>query len=634
MKKAVIAIIAVLLALLIGLIGFFLVFNKGCNKENNDGVNYELSEDGDSYTATGLDVSKSGNVVIPDTYNGMPVNYIEENAFKDNTTIKSVTISASVKHIYSGAFKGCTNLTKFVLKGNETVIERDALEGTPVYEDESNWDGDVFYLGTMLIWAKTTISGSYTVREGTTSISGYAFAKCTLLTSITVSVSVTFIGDYAFSGCEKLADITLPEDGINYIGIYVFINTAFFENSGNWSEGALYVGKYLISVKITVTGTFTIKEGTLVIAGGAFMHCEGLTEIIIPDGVISIGVNAFAYCINITIIIIPGSVTYVGIGVFMYCTALVTITVNGGNSFYYSEGNCLIEKSSKTLIAGCKTSVIPNGIKCIQIGAFAGCEGLVSITIPSSVTFIGTYAFADCKNLKTINVPDGVKFIASYTFSGCVSLTTVNLPDGIISLGSGAFEGCTCLIEIIIPDSVTYIASGVFAQCTSLVTVKISINVTFIGDHAFDGCVSLIKIIYLGTEVQWKIIVKGYYWDAGTGDFELEFTGGSGEDSIYGTYKFAYFTSGGVTVKSGEQGYSDDTLVLVFNENGTFTITATSPATIIDAGSSLSGTWTLSGNYVLVAEGRVLTDVGIIDGNTFTILVNAGAATIGLRYAG
>lgn len=83
-----------------------------------------------------------------------------------------------------------------------------------------------------------------------------------------------------------------------------------------------------------------------------------------------------------------------------YCNSL---TVDEANTVYHSDGNCLIVTATKTLIAGCNTSVIP----------FDG-----------SVEVIGEYAFYNRKNLTSINIPDAVTTINRYAFYGS-GLTTV-----------------------------------------------------------------------------------------------------------------------------------------------------------------------------------------------------------------
>ena len=135
-------------------------------------------------------------------------------------------------------------------------------------------------------------------------------------------------------------------------------------------------------------------------------------------------------------------VTSIAERTFSGCSKLTSIVVNKNNSVYYSEGNCIVHKKSKTLIVGCNTGVIPNGVTGIGAYAFSGCAGLTSIVIPDSVTSIDSYAFFDCSGL-----------------------TSVTLGKGVTSIGSCAFSDCSGLTSIVIPNSVTIIRSYVFDDC-------------------------------------------------------------------------------------------------------------------------------------------------------------------------
>src|SRR5699024_4859621 len=97
----------------------------------------------------------------------------------------------------------------------------------------------------------------------------------------------------------------------------------------------------------------------------------------------------------------------IGYGAFSGCDSLTSIIVDPQNSVYHSDGNCLIETQSKTLIAGCGTSVIPSdgSVTSIGEGAFSYCESLMSITIPDSVTVIGDKAFLSCRSLESVMIP-------------------------------------------------------------------------------------------------------------------------------------------------------------------------------------------------------------------------------------
>lgn len=75
-----------------------------------------------------------------------------------------------------------------------------------------------------------------------------------------------------------------------------------------------------------------------------------------------------------------------------------------GNTVYDSRNNCnaIIEKSTNSLVVGCKTTIIPNTVKSVGHYAFKSCTSLTSISIPKSVINIGISAFSGCTDLKSI----------------------------------------------------------------------------------------------------------------------------------------------------------------------------------------------------------------------------------------
>ena len=168
--------------------------------------------------------------------------------------------------------------------------------------------------------------------------------------------------------------------------------------------------------------------GNYMAIDGALMYVDpSLTEFVIPDSVTSIGNSAFSGCSGLTSITIPDSVTSIEDSAFWGCSGLTSIVVEEGNPVYHSDGNCLIETASKTLVVGCKTSVIPDD---------------------GSVTSIGDYAFSYCTSLTSITIPDSVTSIGECSFLFCTGLTSVTIGNGVTSIGYDAFYNCSGLTSV------------------------------------------------------------------------------------------------------------------------------------------------------------------------------------------
>ena len=228
----------------------------------------------------------------------------------------------------------------------------------------------------------------------------------------------------------------------------------------------------------------------------AFQSAEAVVSIELPDTIRSIGSYAFRYS-GIVDITIPDSVTSIGNDAFNDCYSLETLTVAPGNPKYHSTGNCIIETATKTLVVGCKSSVIPDDGSVTSLGerAFFNCNSLTSIVIPDSVTSIGSYAFNVCDSLTSITIPDSVTSIGSYAFNDCDSLTSITIPDSVTSIGGSAFESCDSLTSVTIGDGVTSIGWYAFGYCDSLTSVTIGNGVTSIGWGAFYNCTALTSIV-------------------------------------------------------------------------------------------------------------------------------------------
>lgn len=195
--------------------------------------------------------------------------------------------------------------------------------------------------------------------------------------------------------------------------------------------------------------TNATRSRDAIIENGVLVKYNGsANEVVIHDSIMSIDEFAFNGSTSLSSITIPSSVTYIDDMAFATCSSLASITVHKNNQVYRSEGNCLIERKTNKVIAGCKNSIIPHSVKSIGNWAFAFCTSLSSITIPSSVKSIGWAAFMFCTSLSSIAIPSSVKSIGEAAFKECTSLRTITIPSSVKSIGEAAFKDCTSLRTI------------------------------------------------------------------------------------------------------------------------------------------------------------------------------------------
>ena len=188
-------------------------------------------------------------------------------------------------------------------------------------------------------------------------------------------------------------------------------------------------------------------------------------DIIIPStynglSVTSIGQRAFVACDALTSIEIPDSVTSIGEYAFGSCSSLETIKVDGNNTKYKSIDGNLYSIDGKTLIQyaigkSATYFLIPDSVTSIGYGAFGYCESLTSIEIPNSVTSIGYGAFYGCTSLTSIEIPASVTSIGKGAFSSCRLLTSI-VYDGTKAQWQELHVGFSHDVEIKCKDGIIY----------------------------------------------------------------------------------------------------------------------------------------------------------------------------------
>ena len=180
---------------------------------------------------------------------GDGVTTIGQDAFRDCSSLTSVTIPNSVTTIRWSAFSGCSTLTSVTIPNSVTKI------------------GDSAF-------AYCSALTSVTIPNSVTEIGSSAFFNCSALTSVTIPNSVTEIGGSAFRDCSALTSVTIP-NSVTKIGI-----------------GAFRDCSALTSV--------TIPNSVTIIDHHTFRECTNLQKVNIGNSVKTIGILAFEHCTSIT----------------------------------------------------------------------------------------------------------------------------------------------------------------------------------------------------------------------------------------------------------------------------------------------------------------------------------------------
>lgn len=151
-------------------------------KKFSEGLEYELNEDGKSYSVVGINKNcKDTDIFIPFRHKYLPVTSIADRAFYDCKYITSIIISHTVTSIGDWAFCECESLTNITLPDRLISIGEDA-----------------FYNCTSL--------KNIDIPSTVTSIGAWSFAYCESLTSIVFPKNAS-IGRYAILGCINIKDI-------------------------------------------------------------------------------------------------------------------------------------------------------------------------------------------------------------------------------------------------------------------------------------------------------------------------------------------------------------------------------------------------------------------------------------------
>lgn len=199
------------------------------------------------------------------------------------------------------------------------------------------------------------------------------------------------------------------------------------------------------------------------------------TDVVIPKFVetggekyivTAIGTKAFCEC-GISTITLPESITTIGDWAFLWCDKLEKVNIPEG-----------VVSIGRQAFEGCaiESIHIPDEVKYLDDYAFRNCKKLHTITGLSGVTSIGKETFSGCESLNSIIIPSGVKFIPEKCFANCSQLKSLTISEGIECIYLEAFSHCDALTSVHIPSSLRLISYDAFAYCRNLIEITVSMD--------------------------------------------------------------------------------------------------------------------------------------------------------------
>lgn len=250
---------------------------------------------------------------------------IGSGAFENCTQLKAITIPASVEKIGGRAFAHCFEMNDITILGEPIGVSYENFEFAGYMENKENYENGLLYCGKVLIkagWADSygtpqiVPSGAIEIKDGTVGIGENAFRNCNEVTSVKIPDSIKYIdtaafyncsgitsikipdgieklGGSVFYGCTSLEDITIPEKA-GYMFANAFYNTAYYNNTDNWQNGVLYLGKFLLDADDSVAVNYEVADGTRWILDGAFSMSNQTVSIMIPKSVEYVGKQLFS----------------------------------------------------------------------------------------------------------------------------------------------------------------------------------------------------------------------------------------------------------------------------------------------------------------------------------------------------
>ena len=353
-------------------------------------------------------VKLSGEVVIPETVDGITVTSLDGFAFNNQTDVTSIVMPDTVQSMGSGAINFLDGVTSLKLSENLTVI--------------SDMNGILKGLTELTIPASVRYIGD-------------AFTSMKSMQTLTFEgVCPVFNSQDPLHGISRSAVIYVPDDQVDAYKAALaggYDIDELVQSSGKNAvvhSNPAYESDFVFDAATgTITGYTGVAAfleiptaigGTPVKAIGekAFYDNAALFYVIIPEGIESIGNSAFTYCDSLTVVEFPTTLKKIGDNAFDGCYL---------DYVGWAEGLEEIGASAFARLA-IRDVRLPSTVKTIGEAAFKN-GTITNLYIGNAIESIGAEAFANNYIERLELLVDRMIQIDETAFAGNTYETTVLL---------------------------------------------------------------------------------------------------------------------------------------------------------------------------------------------------------------
>ena len=209
-------------------------------------------------------------------------------AFVNCTSLKEIFIPRNLKDVDSSAFEGCANLDFLDVDNNNPFLcsfssciftkNLNCLLLAPPKLNELTIPAETVKVDP-LAFLTTTICP---IKVNYLSINcekiDWAYLR-TSVEQVVIGKEVSYLPSLQFAHFENLSQVICESQSLAYVGYNVFHLTPWFEQSGVWENGVLYLGNCILKAQSDFYGKCTLIDGISVVAAEAFANCKNISSV-------------------------------------------------------------------------------------------------------------------------------------------------------------------------------------------------------------------------------------------------------------------------------------------------------------------------------------------------------------------